>query len=260
MADTASQTYSANGSEAPKAEAKGKKKGSSCLLILGNLVLMVLVAAFLIWAGLAFLKIYTRWGDAVEVPSVVGLSRAEADRELSRADLRMEIIDSVYVDSAKPGVVMETNPRPGSKVKSNRVIFVIVNANNARQISLPQVIQLSRRQALASLRGSGFTHITEKFVPGEFNDLVLSVRDGSKNIALMSGKRLPVNTPIVLEISSRTLLDSLTLVEEAMMEDSLRSLSPQAAPAAHEVTETPAETGEAPATPAPDENDPDDWF
>ena len=260
MPDYKSQTNSPYEAETPKAEKPAAKKGASCFLILINLALIVAVGAFLLWAAFALLKVYTRWGEAIEVPSVVGLSRAEADAEFRKLDLRMEIIDSVYVDSAKPGVVMESNPRPGSKVKSDRVIFVTVNANAARQISLPQVIQLSRRQALASLRGAGFTNIEEKFVPGEFNDLVLSVKDGKTGVTLMSGKRMAVNAPIVLEVSSATLLDSLMMVEEAMVADSLRMLSGSGSSLGQKTTDTPEAPAEPEQTPVPDESDPDDWF
>ena len=246
---------------------KVSKKGvkSSCLKVLVNILLIMAAGLVCIWLALTFLKGYTRFGQAVEVPPINGLSRAAAESELSKRHLKMEIIDSVYVDSAEPGVVMDSNPKSGSKVKSNRVIFVTVNANNARQIALPQVIQLSRRQAIATLRGAGFVNVSERFVPGEFNDLVIAIKDGVTGGSLLSGKRMAVNAPIVIEVSSATLMDSLLLVQEAMEADSLLRLSggngdttvqsPQEPADPSTPKETPQETPDTPENP-----DPDDWF
>ena len=237
-------------------------------------VLILLAGAALLWGALAFLKAYTRFGEAVEVPDLKGMSRPDAVRILAGRDLEMEITDSVYVEAATPGIVMESNPRAGSRVKSGRVIFVTVNALNPRQIPLPQVIQLSKRQAVATLKGAGFVDIREKYVTGEFNDLVLAVKDGTTGVLLASGKRLSYNAPVLLEISSAMLLDSLERVERAMMMDSLARLgigveeSPEPA-AADSLDAAPAKPETPPADPAElppadpadePETDPDDWF
>lgn len=229
----------------------GKNKGCSRILI--HVGLILIAAVLLTWAGLAFLKVYTRWGEAVAVPSVSGLSQTEAEAMLRKNDLRMEVIDSVYVDSARPGVVMDTNPAVGSKVKSGRVIFVTVNANGARQATLPLVIQLSKRQAIATLMGAGFTKVVERYVPGEFDELVVGVKDGKMGSSLVAGKRMPINTPIVLEVSSATLLDSLMMVEQALERDSLASLG------TNHTDDTPQNQNNEPTQPAQKE-DPDGWF
>ena len=257
MADN--QSYKENktpGTETPEEPARKWGK-SGCGLIALNIALIMVTAVLLIWGTMGLLKIYTRWGDTVTVPQVAGLSRKDAEKAFRKRDLRMEIIDSVFVDSAKPGVVMDTNPRQGSKVKSDRVIFVTVNANGARQIALPQVLQLSRRQAIATLRGAGFTNVVEKFVPGEFNDLVLAVKDGSTGLALISGNRLPISTPIVLEVSSAPLLDSLMIVEDALLKDSIARSSGGTTPERGDEPTTSPDTGNGGNT---TQSDPDDWF
>lgn len=257
MADYQSyKEHNTPGTGTPEEPARKWKKGG-CALIALNIALIMAAGVLLLWGTMGFLKLYTRWGDAVTVPEVAGLSRAEAEEAFRKLDLRMEIIDSVFVDSAKPGVVMDTNPRQGSKVKSNRVIFVTVNANSARQIALPQVLQLSKRQAIATLRGAGFTNVIERFVPGEFNDLVLAVKDGATGLALISGNRLAVNTPIVLEVSSAPLLDSLMMVEDALLRDSLAKSSGGAAPERGSEPTTGPDTGNGGNT---TQSDPDDWF
>ena len=240
--------------------AGGKAPGtqnSSWKSVLLHLVLVLAATALVIIGALALLKVYTRWGEAIQVPPITGMSRADAEKELRKLDLEMKIIDSVYVEAAPRGIVMDSNPAPGSKVKSRRTIFVTVNANSARRIVLPQVVQLSRRQAIAALRGSGFVQIEERFVPGEFNDLVLSVTDGETGLALTSGSRLAYNAPIMLEISSVTLMDSLRIVNQALSYDTPAAGVGSAAGAWAQ--EAPA--GSRPAQPAtPDEDDPDDWF
>ena len=56
------------------------------------------------------LDAYTRHGDKIIVPDVLRSKPFEAEAKLSEMGLRMKIIDTVYLDKMKPGVIVEQLP------------------------------------------------------------------------------------------------------------------------------------------------------
>jgi serine/threonine-protein kinase len=92
------------------------------------------------------MPIYTKHGEAVEVPNVVSMRYEEAKSKLE--DEGFEIIKSgERIDEAAPvGYVIEQNPRPHAGVKSGRRIYVVVS-QGGRQVEMPQLVDRSRRDA-----------------------------------------------------------------------------------------------------------------
>jgi serine/threonine-protein kinase len=67
----------------------------------------------------------------------------------------IDVTDSVFVKRMKKGAVYRQNPVPGSRVKSGRRISLTINALNAKQITMPNLVGLSMRQAKAELLSRG---------------------------------------------------------------------------------------------------------
>ncbi|MDL2222383.1 PASTA domain-containing protein, partial [Parabacteroides sp. OttesenSCG-928-N08] len=61
------------------------------------------------------------------------------------------MIDSVFSKDVAPGSVVELVPKAGSKVKEGRIVFVTINALTAQMGRIPEVEDLSFRQAYALL-------------------------------------------------------------------------------------------------------------
>ena len=89
--------------------------------IIKTLVLMIIVFFLLIALTLYGLKLYTRHGKAVIVPEVKTMILPDALRILDREGFRYDIIDSLFIDGAVPGSVIEQTPceRQQSKRRSN---------------------------------------------------------------------------------------------------------------------------------------------
>ena len=75
--------------------------------IIKTLVLMIIVFFLLIALTLYGLKLYTRHGKAVIVPEVKTMILPDALRILDREGFRYDIIDSLFIDGAVPGSVIE---------------------------------------------------------------------------------------------------------------------------------------------------------
>lgn len=188
--------------------------------IIFNLLLGIVAACLILWGVLYWLDIYTRHNQAVEVPHVKGLRIEQAAEFFNNNNLRYNIIDSVFSKDVKPGAIVELLPAAGSKVKEGRIVFVTVNALTSQMALIPEIEDLSFRQAYALLRARGFENVEIEYVPGSFKDLALGVESGGK--ILHKGQHVPLNARLVLKVSSgqaEMLPDSLdTMSEESPVE------------------------------------------
>jgi len=191
-------------------------------LFLKNLFLAVIVAIVLIILTMQGLKIYTRHGQANPVPDFSDLNPSEAYHTARQHDLKIEIVDSLYVDDARPGVVVDQVPEAGHKVKKHRTIFLTINSTTPELVTLPQLTDISYRQSQALIENSGLQIGRISYQPSEYNNLVLAVEIDS--VKLSAGQKLPKGTKIDLIVGREqdnmvTSLPNLTglTVEEAKM-------------------------------------------
>lgn len=177
-----------------------------------NLVVAGVVTFAVILGVLHWLDAYTRHNEAVVVPDVKGMKLEEAAVFFHNNHLRYNVIDSVFSKDVAPGSIVELVPGVGSKVKEGRIVFVTINAMTAQMAVIPEIEDLSFRQAYALLRARGFTSVEIKYVPGDFKDLAVGVDLGGRS--LTKGEHVPLTAPLVLVVSSgesEMLPDSLSV-------------------------------------------------
>ncbi|MCL3852810.1 MULTISPECIES: PASTA domain-containing protein [Parabacteroides] len=179
-----------------------------------NLLLAVVVACGLIYGTLKWLDKYTRHNEAVVVPDVKGLKVEEAAEFFKNNNLRYNVIDSVFSKEVSPGAIVELVPSAGSKVKEGRIVFITVNALTSQMATIPEVEDLSFRQAYALLRARGFENVEIEYVPGDFKDLAVSV--DLRGRTLEKGEHVPLTAPLILKVSSGE--------AEVLPEDSLSTM------------------------------------
>ncbi len=167
-----------------------------------NLLLAAVVACGLIYGVLRWLDVYTKHNEAVVVPDVKGLRMDEAAALFDQSHLRYNVIDSVFSKDVKPGAIVELVPEVGSKVKEGRIVFVTVNAMTSQMATIPEVEDLSFRQAYALLKARGFEKIDIEYVAGKYKDLAIGVEMRGKVLA--KGTHVPLTAPLVLKVSSGT--------------------------------------------------------
>ena len=168
--------------------------------IIVNLLLMVVITCVVIYGVLVWLDGYTRHNEAVVVPDVKGLKMEEAVSFLENNGLRYSVIDSVFSKDVAPGTIVELVPSVGSKVKEGLIVFVTINALSSQMGMVPEIEDLSFRQAYALLKARGFNNIEIKYVPGDFKDLALGVSMNDRS--LHKGEQIPLAAKLLLEVSS----------------------------------------------------------
>lgn len=179
------------------------KLKNSILLILVNIAVMVaVVLGVTIFLLPGWLNSVTGHDISRRVPNVVGLTAQQAIERVSAADLRPMVIDTVYSDGRMPGEVIEQLPEGNLPVKPNRIVYLTINAFDVRQVTFPDVVQWSSRQAISYLRELNFVADSIKYEPYDFDDLVLSVTSLETGKDMKPGTQYPVKTHLVVHVGS----------------------------------------------------------
>ena len=116
------------------------------------IMLLVIVIAFLV--TFRRLDKFTRHGDEFEVPDMIGMNYDSAVKRYGD-ELTFLLLDSIYVKGFPEGAVYQQNPRPAAKVKKGRNIYVIRTSIAPEIVTMPNLRNLSLRQAMVSLNAAG---------------------------------------------------------------------------------------------------------
>jgi eukaryotic-like serine/threonine-protein kinase len=155
--------------------------------------LIFAIIGLIVFVELVFLalRVYTRHGQALAVPDFAGQTLSEVSKTADLKNLRYRIIDSVYIQGAKPGTVVSQNPSPETKVKENRTIFLTINAINPEKVKMPNIVGISSRLAETILINCGLKIGSKIYIPGIGKDYVL------RQLYHRKSKDIPVGTLIL---------------------------------------------------------------
>jgi len=138
-----------------------------------HLALSILGTVILVWIATLFLGFFTHHGEEITVPDLAGLKTEELDDYLSECHLDYEIIDSIYDSKGKKGTVISQDPYANSKVKSGRKIYITVIAKLPERTAVPDMEDLTLRQAMAVLETYGLKVGKLEYVPDIAHNAVL---------------------------------------------------------------------------------------
>jgi len=120
-----------------------------------HLGIAIVVSVILYVCIFVFLNIFTRHAKIIIVPDFYGSSLSDIKNENLLNEFEFIITDSVYDISKEKGSIIQQNPLPYSKVKKHRKIYLTVVAGMTEKIFMPNLVDLSLRQALATIEISG---------------------------------------------------------------------------------------------------------
>ena len=115
-----------------------------------------MVAVLLMFGAYFFLTNYAKTGEAVTVPDLNGMDIIEADAELHLANLSIEVIDSIYEQDMRGGIIVDQNPRSGSMVKKDRKIYLTISCYGIPTVTVPNVLNQTSAIAISKLTRKGF--------------------------------------------------------------------------------------------------------
>ena len=174
---------------------KQNKTGFFGNWIVKNLVAALIIVVVLLAGAMIFLNVVTMHNQELVVPDLANMSVAEADSVATSDGMRVEVVDSVFVKRMRKGAVYRQNPTAGSMVKKGRRIALTINAMNAKKVTMPNVVGVSMRQAMAELQSRGLVLGKLIYIEDLATDNVLR--------QLMRGKVIEPGT----QIESETVID-----------------------------------------------------
>jgi beta-lactam-binding protein with PASTA domain len=121
-------------------------------------------------------KIYTKHNRYIEVPSLSGLNIEDANKILKKKKLKFEVLDSSKYFSETPvNFILSQIPDAGEFVKKNRKIYLNVNPSDYQKVSIPNIIQITKRNAESILNALGFEVSSFEYIDNIGKDMVLEV-------------------------------------------------------------------------------------
>lgn len=147
---------------------------------------------------LLFLRHYTQHGKEIVTPNVTNLYLEEAKIVAASEGLKLVVIDSTYSQKVPLGMIVEQTPSPGSHVKSGRTIHVIENARFRRPVILPELRDVSLRQAQVTLATLGLEVDSITYEPSTYRDIVLDVR--MDETVVLAGTRISEGSQVTLVV------------------------------------------------------------
>jgi beta-lactam-binding protein with PASTA domain len=120
-----------------------------------HFLISIVLTLLLIWGVFKFLDVFTRHGEVYLVPDFSGKTVQELAQKGFDKYFDLMVIDSIYDARREPGSIVMQNPAPGAKVKLGRHIYLTIVAKTPEMVQMPDLRNLSLRQALVLLEGKG---------------------------------------------------------------------------------------------------------
>jgi len=120
-----------------------------------HLAIALAVFFLLLWITLKFIGCYTRHGVEILVPNLIGINIHEIGQLASSENLEFVVIDSVYQDGFEKGAVVLQDPPARAMVKKGRKVYLTIMSSQPEMVSMPNLVDLSLRQALGLLKTAG---------------------------------------------------------------------------------------------------------
>ena len=115
--------------------------------LLVNLLIAVLLIVLIVFLFFSSLDWITHHNDDVTVPSVTGQNIAAATKLLESQGFGVEVVDSVYIDTAAKASVIRQAPDAAAVVKRNRTVFLTINRTLAPVVEIPDLRGFSFQSA-----------------------------------------------------------------------------------------------------------------
>lgn len=116
-----------------------------------NLFLVILVCVGLLMIFFKSLNWLTNHGQETKVPALQGKNMKEAIKILKKQGFTIQI-DSAYQSYKNPLEVIYQEPEAGAIVKIGRTIFLTINRKSVPTIPMPNLVNLSFRNAILTMQ------------------------------------------------------------------------------------------------------------
>lgn len=162
---------------------------------LTHLALIIALTVLILMLVFFLLKKYTNHGQKLELPDYVGTQFDEAAKDADDKSFQLIVDDSLHIVGKSGGEVLDQNPKPYSRVKEDRKIYVTTSKYIADEVTnLPALYGRDYQDKKRELEYLDITCTIRdyQYDPGE-PDHILEVWYDGKRIISRSGKSSKIN-------------------------------------------------------------------
>lgn len=156
--------------------------------------LVIFGAVFLYLMDAYVMPAYTNYDEGVTVPDVSQVSLKEAEARLTSYGLRYKVADRRSNSAYPADYVIDQTPSASEIVKPNRKIYLTVNTATNPTVKVPEVVNLSFRNAKIQLQNYGLDVGVVSYESSRFKNSVLRQ-------SISAGKVVPKGTKVDLAVS-----------------------------------------------------------
>jgi len=138
-----------------------------------HLSLAILFIILMFWGIFLFLNSYTQHGEEFVMPDFYGLSLDDLKEEGLDKTFTFVVLDSVYDPRKEKGIIIQQDPQPYSRVKMHRKVYITIIAKMPEMTTMPDLVDLSHRQAFEVLESAGLCIGKLSYVPHFAENAVL---------------------------------------------------------------------------------------
>lgn len=161
-------------------------------LYIGIGSLAVVGAVFLVLLDFIIMPAYTNYDEGVTVPDVSQVSLEEAQERLTSYGLRYELADRRSNTAYPADYVIDQTPAAAELVKPGRKVYLTVNTESNPTVEVPEVVNLSKRNAEIQLQNHGLQVGTISYETSRFKTV--------KRQSITPGDIVPEGTLVDLTI------------------------------------------------------------
>jgi len=165
-----------------------------------NFIFAFVILALLLLLFLSSLNFFTQHGKVLKIPSVAGKRLIDAKKFLEDQGFEVIIQDSVYSDTIPPLNVIKQFPEADALVKVNRTVYLTVNRSVPPEITMPNLVGMSFRNAEMVIRQFNLRLGDTSFKPDFAKNSVLNQLVNGRDID--PGSKLRMGTEVSLILGS----------------------------------------------------------
>ena len=173
--------------------------------ILSTLVIMLVISVLVVLIVSGLNRFITFHGQEYDLPDFTGLDAEQMKKFENEENIyhyRFVIIDSVFVPNKQGGIVLSQDPAAGSKVKKGRKIYLSVVAFSMPNVEMPNLVDLSLRQAENMLQSNDLQLGQTIYKASKYPNAVLEQR--YKGRIVEAGSLVPYQSKITLIVGRGT--------------------------------------------------------
>jgi len=148
-----------------------------------RLALAIVIVFAVVFLILQYLSFATDHGNEIVVPDLRKLTEEQVGEKLDELDLEYVLLDTVDYNQDFPKYsVVKQDPLPGAKVKEGRKIYIKVNSSGFGDVTVPDLVEKTLRQAEPTLKALGFEIGKKTYKPYLGKDMVLEMYSSGKKL------------------------------------------------------------------------------